>query len=256
MEETTEAVKEVAKATGQAIKTVDRLGQFFSKVMGESIDTTCGMLSDTLKYKRWERQIKLVEKAERLITNKNLSNKSVPISPKLALPIFQNASLENDEILHNLYAKLLVTAIDPEIQTRRTAYAEIIRQLEPLDVQLLQAMHVVYEKSVKDSKERCKEDDMLKFIENRPPTWIPISKTSILKIDVLLGITMKKSDYWESIDNLCRLGLSASYFEEGSINFETENDYLYEDVLTSHGGYDHLCITALGITFVKICNYS
>jgi len=79
MGETAEAVKEVAKTTGQAIKTVDRLGQFFARVMGESIDATCGMLADTLKYKRLERQIKLVEKAECLIINKNLSNSTLAI---------------------------------------------------------------------------------------------------------------------------------------------------------------------------------
>jgi len=33
MEEADQAVKEVAKATGQAIKTVDRLGRFFARVM-------------------------------------------------------------------------------------------------------------------------------------------------------------------------------------------------------------------------------
>ena len=144
MEETAGAVKEVAKTTGLAIKTVDRLGQFFARVMRESIDATCGMLADTLKYKRWERQTKLVEKAERLIKEKNLSKRSIPISAKLALPIFQNASLENDDFLHDLYAKLLVSAIDPEVQTRRTAFVEILRQLEPLDVKILLTMYTVY----------------------------------------------------------------------------------------------------------------
>jgi hypothetical protein len=121
--------------------------------MGESIDATCGMLADSLKYKRWERQIKLVEKAEHLIQDKNLSNRFIQISPKLVLPIFQNASIEEDDQLHDLYAKLLVTAIDPEVQTRRTAFAEIIRQLEPIDVKILQAMYKVYEKKGNDYQE-------------------------------------------------------------------------------------------------------
>jgi hypothetical protein len=72
MEETAAAVKEVAKTTGQAVETVDRLGRFFAKVMRESIDATCGMLADTLKCKRWETQLRLVEKAEHLIKEKNL----------------------------------------------------------------------------------------------------------------------------------------------------------------------------------------
>ena len=214
MEESAEAVKEIAKTTGQAIKTVDRLGHFFARVMGESIDATCGMLADTLKYKRWERQVKLVEKAERLIEEKNLQGKSVPISPKLALSIFQNASLEDDDFLHDLYAKLLVTAIDSEVQTRRTAFAEIIRQLEPLDVKILQAMYEAYEQKERHYRERLTEKKRSK--RNRPPTSVSISKGWILDT-----INVTELDYWESFDNLCRLGLADSYFEEGSIDFQT-----------------------------------
>ena len=240
MEEIAEAVKEVAKTTGQAIKTVDRLGQFFSRVMGESIDATCGMLADTLKYRRWERQIQLIEKAERLIIVKKLSNNSIPISPKLALPIFQNASLEEDDLLHDLYAKLLVTAIDPEIQTRRTAFAEVIRQLEPLDVKILQAMHIVYKETQKVYHEKPNSNKWHKG--QRPPTWAPISKGEILH-----NITISESDYWESIDNLSRLGLADFYF--GYDSSDTTNVYAL------YGQYDTLCITALGLAFVEICNY-
>ena len=248
MEETAVAVKEVAKTTGLAIKTVDRLGQFFARVMGESIDATCGMLADTLKYKRWERQTNLVEKAERLIKEKNLSKQPIPISAKLALPIFQNASLEDDDFLHNIYAKLLVSAIDPEVQTRRTAFVEILRQLEPLDVKILQTMYTAYIEKERRYKERFRKKKW--FRSNRPPT-----STSISKGDLLCSLSVPESDYWETVDNLCRLGLADSYFEEGSIDFEAGDNYLSEDVITSHGGYDSLCITALGVAFVKICNY-
>jgi len=249
MEETAAAVKEVAKTTGQAIETVDRVGRFFAKVMRESIDATCGILADALKYKRWERQIRLVEKAEHLITEKNLTGKSTPISAKLALPIFQNASLEDDDFLHDLYAKLLVTAIDPKVSTKRTAFAEIIHQLDPLDVKILQAMYTVYVE--KDSLYRERFENEPWFRENRPPTWTAISKQEIFH-----NLSVRESEYWEAIDNLCRLGLSDSYFEQGSIDFEEGEDYRSEDVVTSHGGYDALCITALGVSFVKICNYS
>ncbi len=88
------------------------------------------------------------------------------------------------------------------------------------------------------------------FRSNRPPTSIPISKG-----DLLHSLSVNESDYWEAVDNLCRLGLADSYFEEGSIDFEAGDNYLSEDVVISHGGYDSLCITALGVAFVKVCNY-
>ena len=108
--ESAKAVQEVAKTTGQAIKTIEKIGSFFSLIMHESIDTTCDMLADTLKFKRWERQIRLIEKSEKIIKQKNLSDRLRPISPKLALPIFHNASLETDESLHDILANLIVTA--------------------------------------------------------------------------------------------------------------------------------------------------
>ena len=109
--ESAKAVQEVAKTTGQAIKTIEKIGSFFSLIMHESIDTTCDMLADTLKFKRWERQIRLIEKSEKIIKQKNLSDRLRPISPKLALPIFHNASLETDESLHDILANLIVTAL-------------------------------------------------------------------------------------------------------------------------------------------------
>ena len=251
MEESAKAVQEVAKATGQAIKTVDRLGQFFSLVMSESIDATCGMIADTLKYKRWERQIKLVEKSEALIRKKNLTSKTIPIPPKLALPILQHASLENDDFLHDLYAKLLVTAIDPEIQTRRTAYADIISQLEPLDVRILQEMHLEYEGVVSSISKR---PWFSKLYTDKQKTYPP-NRAKISGISLIKSLGVSESEYWTSIDNLKRLGLASSYVEEGSIDFETTDGFQSSDVITSHGGYNDLCITSLGISFVKICNY-
>lgn len=244
---TAKAVQEVAKTTGQAIGTVEKVGKFFSKIMGESIDATCGILADTLKYKRWESQIKLVEKAEKLIKEKKLK-KFVSVTPKLALPIFQNASIEDDDFLHDMYAKLLVSAIDPEFQTRRTAFVEILRQLEPIDIKILQAMYGVYINKEEVYKNEFSGEKW--FNENRPPTHTPLNMRQLPKT-----LSIKESLYWESIDNLCRLGLADSYFDEDSINFENGNETHSQDIVTSHGGYNELCITALGVAFIKACNY-
>ena len=254
--ETAKAVQEVAKTTGQGIETVNKVGNFFARIMGESIDATCGMLADTLKYKRWERQIALVEKAERLIKEKNLLGVSDPVSPKLALPIFSYASIEDDDFLHDLYAKLLVTAIDPEVQTRRTAFAELIREMEPIDVKILQQIYEDYKKQEEWRETRFKESWSnehkalrLKF-RKVPPTFFSISMHDILK-----SIDVDEFIYWTSFDNLCRLGLTSSYVESGSVDFDISDESYSEDVVKSHGGYDSVCITALGVAFVEICNY-
>jgi len=249
MSETAKAVQEVAKATGQAINTVERVGQFFSHVMKEPIDTTCGMLADTLRFKRWERQVALVDKAEEILRGKNLASVALPLSPKLALPVFHNASLEDDEGLHSIYAKLLVAATDPAMPARRTAFAEILRQVEPDDVRILQSMHSIYTKKSIEHHERYKNK---RWYSNRrrPPTWVCVSKREILK-----DVSIDDGCYWTAVDNLNRLGLVSSYVEEGTVDFESGDDWISEDAVVSYGGYDELCISALGVDFVCICNY-
>jgi len=78
--ESAKAAQEIAKTTGQAITVVDKLGQFFSRFMQEPIDSTCGMLADTLKFKRWQRQISLIEKAEKIIDKKRVGINFRPIT--------------------------------------------------------------------------------------------------------------------------------------------------------------------------------
>ena len=231
------AIQEVAKATGQGIDLVKKIGTFFSRIMDEPIAATCGMLADTLKFKRWERQVKLIEKVEQIMKEKRIEGKFTPIEPKLALPIFHNASLENNELLHDLWAKLLVSAMDPSYQAKtRTAYIDIIKQLDPLDVKILKKMNVVYQKKISTST----------FFKEKTPTYV-----CILKKDLLEDLTVSNEDYWTAVDNICRLGLACSYIEGDTIDTE-EDSY---DVVTSHGGYNALSLTALGLSFVKICTY-
>lgn len=282
--ESAKAVQEVAKTTGQAISIVDKIGSFFSKIMKESIDATCGMLADTLKFKRWERQLSLIDKAERIIKEKKLSDKMRPISPKLALPIFQYASLEEVESLHDVWANLLVTALDPSCQIPRSAFIDIIRQLEPVDIKILNILYNYYltqskkqkerdEKSLEIEKDRLlrkrygdnydekrlKKDSanlLKKYMDNRrnriiaenPPTVFPLSQRHIMD-----ELNINFDTYWTSIDNLIRERLISSYTEVGSIPVKTESTSEDYAAVSYDYGYSKVSITALGVFFVKAC---
>ncbi len=167
--ESAKAIQEGAKTTGQAISTIEKIGGFFSKVMKESIDATFGMLADTLKYKRWERQTRLIDKAEKIIKDKKLSDKIRPITPKLALPIFEYASLEENESLHDVWANLLVTALNPSCQIPRSSFIDIIRQLEPVDVKILNLIYKNHLEKYEEQKEKHEKS-------------IPIQKNATLRM--------------------------------------------------------------------------
>jgi len=252
MDEVTESAKsvqEVAKTTGQVINVVDRLGSFFAKVMGEPIETTCDMLADTLKFKRWERQLALLEKAEALINQKGLGSKFRLITPKLALPIFHNASIEDDDTLHDLWSKLLVSSLDPEMNKSRIAFIDIIKQLDPLDVNVLTELHDIY----------IIEKERMSGLWAKMPTnrYLALStNTKLYAVPIIGKLSISDQDFWTSVDNLRRLGLCQPYIETDSIEttlHDGKKDRV--DVLISHGGYDLLCLTPLGIRFVQVCRY-
>ncbi len=259
MEEEAKAAQEIAKTTGKALDVSQRIGSFFAKVMSEPIEAATGMLADSLRYRRFERQIKLIEKTEHLLESRGLRGGFRTVPPKLALPIIQGASFEDNDNLHSLWAGLLATAMDPNEPMIRTGFSDILRQLEPVDVAILAAMHRHFEVKMERYEELGQSENTL------PPTAYSISKH-----DLISEVEIKDTQYWTSIDNLTRLGLSSSYIDEDTITIETAAPNAHPgrplptlrqtkdttetyDIVKSHGGYYNVCMTALGDALVKAC---
>ena len=274
IKEATKAVQEIAKTTGQAIQAVDKIGSFFSRVMHESIETTCGMLSDTLKYKRWERQIKLVEKADGLIQKHGLTETMRPIKPKLALPIFQYASLEDDENLHDIWTRLLVTALDPSVLVPRNVFVDIIRQLESIDIKVLRLVHKNCLKKKNQHKDHCssslkktlklckvidnqegKIDKIETFLEesnirinNQSPTDFSCHHSTIKK-----DLNIDDVYFRPAIDNLMRQRLITSFVEFQRFDMDSES-YAEKDLFIPVAQeYIAVCMTDFGVSFVEAC---
>jgi hypothetical protein len=102
------AIEEVAKTTGKAIDAGRELGGFLSKYVGGSIEQAMGIVEDKLKYLRWERQIRLTERANAFLTERGLPQPSRNVPLQIAIPLIQGASLEEDDWLQDKWAALLV----------------------------------------------------------------------------------------------------------------------------------------------------
>ena len=72
MSDETKVIEEVAKTTGKVIDAGRELGGFFSKYVGGSIEQAMGIFEDKFKYLRWERQIRLIERANHFLAEKGL----------------------------------------------------------------------------------------------------------------------------------------------------------------------------------------
>lgn len=231
--ETAKATQEVAKATQKGLEVGEKVGGFFAKVLGEPIETAAGILGDKLKFMRWERQVRLVDRVEEINQKKGISGREVPVPPKLAIPIIENASLEENDFLQDLWVKLLSSSQGEDTSgSVRAAFIDIIKQLEVIDVKLLSLIFNSYSKAVSSNV----------ITPNTSPTKVAFPKTEITKI---LGLNEKV--YEDSVDNLMRVRCLCSEVKiiQG-IGLGGENP-------TIDKGYESICITSLGVGFVLAC---
>lgn len=138
MNEEIKAIGEVAKTTGKAIDMTREFGGFISNFIYGSLEEGIGIFEDKLKYMRWERQLRLMKKSEEFMKEIELEKPLKPIPIKYAIPLFQAATIEDNDYLQDLWAKLLVNSSnkDSGIELCRT-YIDILERLSPLEAEIL-----------------------------------------------------------------------------------------------------------------------
>ncbi len=142
IKETAKATQEVAKTTAKALETSEKFGRFIANYIAGSLEQAMGIFEDKLKYMRWERQLRLMDRADEVLKNRGLYEPLRPIPLKLAIPLFEAASLEDNNYVQDLWTNLLVNASDPQstIELQRS-YIDILEQLTPLEAKILEQLY-------------------------------------------------------------------------------------------------------------------
>jgi hypothetical protein len=109
-DESLKTIQEVSKTTAVAIEKAGDFGGFIAECIGGTIQEGCGIIEDKLRYMRWEREVILMQKAQKFLNEKGLTNFDKPIPLKFAVPLLYAALLEDDAYLQDLWAKLLVNS--------------------------------------------------------------------------------------------------------------------------------------------------
>ena len=138
MKEEAEAAKEIAKTAGKAIDAGVKLGSFFRLVFGETAIELVGVANDWAKFYRYKNLLKIQDKIFDLHSKRKIEENTIPIPPRYALPLIQNASNEDDDKIQNLWAGLVANATNPNKKLNiKKIYIEILSSMEPIDVEIL-----------------------------------------------------------------------------------------------------------------------
>lgn len=136
------ATQEVAKTASNAIDAIREFGGYISKFISGPIEQSCGILEDKLRYIRWERQVSLIEKSKELMKKKGFAAPDVQMPIKNAIPLFEYATLEEDDDLQALWANLLVNGTNSSSGVvLERSFIEILGQLSHLEAKILQAIY-------------------------------------------------------------------------------------------------------------------
>lgn len=140
--EEAKAVQEVAKATGKVMDTAQKVGGFIASLVKEPMEVASGIWTDKLKYLRWERQVRFIQRAGDFLKEVGISEPTRAVPLKLALPILQGASIEEDDWLQDQWARLLVNAAnkDSGVEVHRS-FVSILSELSPLEAQILNVIY-------------------------------------------------------------------------------------------------------------------
>lgn len=227
-EEIAKAIQESAKFGGKGLEIADKAGSFFAKVFKEPIDEISAMITDKLRFIRWKRMVHMADEVNKILEEKHVAD-TRPVPPKLALPIIEEASLEDDPNLQNLWNHLLANAMNPNFNDElRYSFIEMIKGITGVEARIL---HEFYEVLRKEGKLR------------------PLSEVfqySLTKEQIMQALRITVDVYAISVNNLMRVQLISPAILKGGVRMGSEP-------LTIYKGIDSVTLTPLGIKFVEAC---
>lgn len=228
IEEIAKAIQEFAKLGTKGLETANKAGSFFVKIFEEPTEEIVGMVTDKLRFIRWKRLVQIDEEVKQILLNKKITNTRT-ILPKIALPILERATLEEDPDLQYLWNHLLANAMNPEFNDEiRYGFIEMINGITGVEVKLLNEFYEI-----------LKKENKLFPIED-------VFKHTLSKEQLIQILQIPMSNYALSVNNLMRLQLISPAILKGGVSMGSEP-------LTIYKGIDAITLTPLGIKFVEAC---
>ncbi len=131
-------IQEIANATGKTADLVKATGGFLDDLFGKTLREAGGIFTDWARYFKFRNCLIIAEKTQRDLAARDVKATLRAIPPRFTLPLLEAISLETEDDIQNLWAALLANAVDPGRSfCLRKVFLEVLRGLEPLDVQVL-----------------------------------------------------------------------------------------------------------------------
>jgi hypothetical protein len=118
-----------------------KLADFMRRVFGPSANPSDSTFTDWTTAFRHKIILKLADRVNEIHRQRGIEDKTVPILPRLAIPLLQKATLEDNEVLQDMWAAFIANAMDPQFHAgARRTLIDLLASLEPVDAMVLRAI--------------------------------------------------------------------------------------------------------------------
>jgi len=227
-EEYAKAVRSVADFGTRTLDVSEKVGSFLARVFKEPMQEVSGIITDKLKFIRWRRLVQMADEVNNISFEKGVQEtRGVP--PKLALPIFEGSSLEDDPSLQHLWNHLLANAMNPEFNGElRYGFIDVIKNITGIEALILNKFY--------EALNREGELDVTK-----------VTNYFLRKEDIIKMLGIDEATYEISIYNLMRMQCIGPAIIKGS------SIRMGDEPMTIYKGTDAVVLTPLGVKFVEAC---
>ena len=141
-DEIKKAIQDSDQFGEKSLEVAEKVGGFVATVLKDPLGELAGIVTDKLRFVRWKRLLEMGEEVNKILAARGVVNtRAVP--PKLALPIFEYASLEEDASLQRLWSRLLTNAMDPNFDSElRYGFTEMIRSITSCEARMLNELYL------------------------------------------------------------------------------------------------------------------
>jgi hypothetical protein len=242
MNDELKSVEKTAEATRDIIV---RLSDFFDKYLGSPAVQMGEIAGDWMKYFRYKNMLAIFDKVQKLHRQRKLAGKPIPLSQRIAIPLLEAASAEDDETLQELWANLITNSTDPSTSGQlHPSFIEIIKQLTPYEAKIIQLFSkaarfpTIYVAIVRIDLEST---DTTVIYYNIYAQYInACSQIGILDENVARM----------HLDNLKRLGIVEIGFNTIQSVMKSPKELINNIVQERH---EYLAVTQLGMQFINSC---
>ncbi|MBX7156608.1 MAG: Abi-alpha family protein [Bacteriodetes bacterium] len=234
------------------------VAHFIRQVLDNPLKETGELITDYIRNQRAINQIKLIQNLKKKIGNEKLEEVNLnKINLKVLYPLLENASLENDQDLQELWANLLSNIV--QVNAPDLIQNSAIKILKSITNDEVRILKYLYDNVISERKKRSQTHiDFFGSKEIKPTDY----KSEDIEVTIFSIISNSKIDEEQLfllISNLVSLGV-IKYLTEVDINYANKSDVdpsnTSLDIDLYVANHDKICLTKLGFSFVELCTTS